>query len=144
MTDARPRHALPFLLVAAVVAAIALVALLRSAGPADAASRTVSVRMSDFRIRATPSGVRHGRITFRVRNAAGMDHELVVIKTKRRANRLPVHDGRASERGSRGKVEVEANDDRRLTLNLSAGHYVLICNVQGHYQAGMRTDFTVR
>jgi uncharacterized cupredoxin-like copper-binding protein len=27
---------------------------------------------------------------------------------------------------------------------LPAGHYVLICNIDGHYRAGMHADFTVR
>jgi len=35
-----------------------------------------------------------------------------------------------------GKVEV-------VTADLAAGNYVIICNVAGHYQLGMRAAFTV-
>ena len=33
---------------------------------------------------------------------------------------------------------------RRLALTLNAGRYVLICNVPGHYKAGMFVGFRVR
>ena len=29
-------------------------------------------------------------------------------------------------------------------MTLKKGHYVLICNLPGHYSGGMRSDFTVR
>jgi uncharacterized cupredoxin-like copper-binding protein len=143
MTHARPRRILLLLAIGCAAAAVALLVILRSAGPADAAS-SVSVRLSDFKVRATPSSVAHGRVTFRVRNAASMEHELVVIRTSRRASRLPVRNGRASEAGRKGRVKVDGDDSARLTLNLSRGHYALICNISGHYAAGMRTDFNVR
>ena len=41
-------------------------------------------------------------------------------------------------------MEVDGGERKRLTLNLSAGHYALICNIGQHYAAGMRRDFTVR
>jgi uncharacterized cupredoxin-like copper-binding protein len=31
-----------------------------------------------------------------------------------------------------------------LAANLEAGHYVLVCNLPGHYQGGMRVDLTVK
>ncbi|MGZ4126505.1 MAG: sulfocyanin-like copper-binding protein [Actinomycetota bacterium] len=30
-----------------------------------------------------------------------------------------------------------------LTADLSAGHYALVCNLSGHYKAGMHVDFWV-
>jgi uncharacterized cupredoxin-like copper-binding protein len=143
MTHVSPRRILLFLLIAAAATALALVVILRSTSTADAAS-SVGVRLSDFKVRATPSSTGHGRVTFRVRNAADMEHELIVIKTNRRADALPMRNGKASDGGAKGEVEVDGGESKRLTLNLSAGHYVLICNIGQHYQAGMRTNFTVR
>ena len=142
MTHARARRTL---LVAALcglasLAALAVVTASTSAGSSD----RVSARLSDFRITATPSSAEAGRVTFAVRNTAAIEHELVVIRTRRRANDLPLRNGRASERGSRGEVQLDGGERGRLALNLSAGHYVLICNIGRHYQAGMRRDFTVR
>jgi uncharacterized cupredoxin-like copper-binding protein len=73
-----------------------------------------------------------------------MEHELVVIKTNTSAAKLPVKNGEASEKGSVGEVELAGHKTKSLTLNLKKGHYALVCNVKGHYMAGMRSDFTVK
>jgi len=31
----------------------------------------------------------------------------------------------------------------RVTVNLPPGHYVVMCNIEGHYKAGMYADFDV-
>jgi uncharacterized cupredoxin-like copper-binding protein len=142
MTHARARR---ILLVVALCALASLAALGVVVGSTSAGSSDrVSARLSDFRITATPSSADAGRVTFTVRNVAAIDHELVVIRTSRRANDLPLRNGRASERGSRGEVQLDGGERKRLTVNLTAGHYVLICNLGQHYRAGMRRDFTVR
>lgn len=115
---------------------------LAAAVPALAASR-VTERLSDGHI-AGGASARAGTVTFTVRNVAGAEHELVVLRTSRRAARLPVRNGRASEAGKVGEVEVAGHRTRTLRLRLGKGHYALICNIPGHYQAGMRKDFTVR
>jgi uncharacterized cupredoxin-like copper-binding protein len=126
-------------------AAATLAAAVLVAAPATDAASTVSVRLSDFKVAPSKSSAAHGRVTFRVKNAAGMEHELVVIKTSRRAASLPTSSsGKASEKGSVGEVELGAGKSKSLTLNLKKGHYALICNVGGHYKAGMHADFTVR
>jgi uncharacterized cupredoxin-like copper-binding protein len=125
---------------AAVMAAAALV----PAAATDAAT-SVSVRLSDFKVTPAKASAAHGRVTFRVRNSAGMEHELVVIRTSRRAAKLPTSSsGKASEKGSVGEVEVAGGTSKSLTVNLKKGHYALICNIDGHYKAGMHADFTVR
>jgi uncharacterized cupredoxin-like copper-binding protein len=142
MTHARARR---ILIVAALcalasLAALAVIVTSTQAGSSD----RVSARLSDFRITASPSSADAGRVTFTVRNTGQVEHELIVIKTRRRASDLPLRNGRASERGSKGDVEVDTGERKRLSLNLTAGHYVLICNIGQHYRAGMRRDFTVR
>ena len=61
MTHARPRRLVVLLGVIALAAASALVVILRSTSTADAAS-TVNVRLSDFKVKATPSSTAHGRV----------------------------------------------------------------------------------
>jgi uncharacterized cupredoxin-like copper-binding protein len=47
--------------------------------------------------------------------------------------------------GDKGEVsELEPGASGSLTVNLKAGTYLLICNVAGHYAAGMWTVFTVK
>ena len=63
---------------------------------------------------------------------------------KVRLNALPIDGGKAKEDGKVGGVaNISAGVSRKLVLDLPAGHYVLICNVPGHYQLGMRTALTV-
>jgi uncharacterized cupredoxin-like copper-binding protein len=112
---------------------------------AQAGSKSSTVTLSEFKVVPSPKSVSHGKVTFTVKNKGDMVHELAVIKTSRAAAKLPVSNGRASEKGSVGEVEnIAAGKSKKLTLKLAKGHYALICNLRGHYAAGMRADFTVK
>ncbi|WP_245455931.1 sulfocyanin-like copper-binding protein [Mesorhizobium sp. M7A.F.Ca.US.008.03.1.1] len=39
--------------------------------------------------------------------------------------------------------ELDPDKSGTLTVDLKAGKYLLICNVPGHYGAGMWAEFTV-
>lgn len=85
-----------------------------------------------------------GKVTFHVTNAGTVAHEMVVIRTAKRAADLPMESGEASEAGSAGETgDMAAGTSKDLTLTLAAGHYALICNLPGHYAGGMHTDLTV-
>jgi uncharacterized cupredoxin-like copper-binding protein len=124
------------------VGAVAVTALLAGAVPALAAS-SASETLSNFKISGS-SSASAGSVTFKVKNSASIEHEMVVIKTSTPASKLKVSNGMASEKGSVGEVEVGAGKTKTLKLNLKKGHYALICNVKGHYMAGMHKDFTVK
>lgn len=112
---------------------------------AGATARTVAVRLSEYRVSPSTRRTRSRRVTFRVRNAGVIAHEFVVIRTRRRASRLPKRGMRASERGRVGKIRAFGpGRTRTLALRLRRGHYALICNLPAHYRLGMRRDFTVR
>jgi uncharacterized cupredoxin-like copper-binding protein len=127
-------------------AVVASAAVVLCAVPAVAAAATKSTAtLSEFKIAVSPKSVSHGKVTFTVKNAGKFEHEMVVIKTSTRASKLKVSGNRASEKGAVGEAEdIAAGKSKKLTLNLAKGHYVLICNIPGHYKNGMRTDFTVR
>jgi uncharacterized cupredoxin-like copper-binding protein len=129
---------------AAASGAAALVAVaLAGGGSADAAS-SLNVKLSDFKVTPAKTTIGHGKVTLRVTNSTSMEHELVVIKTSKKAGKLPIVSGKASEKGSVGEVELAGHKSKTLTLNLKNGHYALICNVGGHYMAGMHADLTVK
>jgi uncharacterized cupredoxin-like copper-binding protein len=109
------------------------------------AASTVKVTESDFAIKPAEPSAARGRVTFVVHNRSAMEHEMVAIRTSRSAAKLPMHGNHAGEQGSVGEVEdIDGGRTKRLTLSLKKGHYALICNVPGHYTAGMHADFTVR
>jgi uncharacterized cupredoxin-like copper-binding protein len=100
-----------------------------------------------------------GKVTFNITNKGKETHEFVVLRTKLGALDLPVEgkEGGVKEGGPLKVMdEVEdmaAGSSHTLAVDLSPGHYVLICNIvekedngdlESHYRQGMRTDFTVR
>lgn len=100
-------------------------------------------------IKADPDTAKAGVVTFKVSNdSKDTVHEMLVIPLADTAQALPYSDGdkRVDEdkAGSKGEVsELDPGKTGSLTLRLSPGAYLLICNVAGHYAAGMWTTFTV-
>jgi uncharacterized cupredoxin-like copper-binding protein len=121
-------------------AALALCALPAAAFAASKPKAT----LTDGHIAISQKSATHGKVTFSVKNSGSGEHELVVIRTSAKAAKLKVSGGKASEKGSVGEVELAKGKSKSLTLNLAKGHYALICNLPGHYQGGMRVDFTVK
>jgi uncharacterized cupredoxin-like copper-binding protein len=93
--------------------------------------------------------VQAGRVTFLVKNGATtQSHEMLVIKLPKPDAELPYDE--AKERVPEGKVkklgevsDLKPGANKTLTLDLTPGTYRLICNVKGHYHAGMSTLLTV-
>lgn len=111
--------------------------------PANA--QPVKVSLTEMAISTSPSSVKAGNVAFDVSNDGTVEHEMVVIKTNKKAGDLPTDSsGKADETGSVGETEVQPGESSELDLKLAAGHYALICNLPGHYAAGMYTDFTVK
>jgi uncharacterized cupredoxin-like copper-binding protein len=90
-----------------------------------------------------------GTVTFVVTNDGAAEHEFVVLSTDLAAKDLP-YDASAAEAEEEGDGitpvdeigSIMPGETLSLTVDLPAGHYVLICNLPGHYQMGMRADFT--
>ncbi len=108
----------------------------------------VPVTEGDFHISA-PSTLKTGDYTFRVDNQGPTHHEFLVVPA--RTGSLPLRpdgltvDEEAVERSEPGSLEPGAPGAvRDLTLQLKPGRYILFCNMEGHYMAGMHTDLVVR
>jgi uncharacterized cupredoxin-like copper-binding protein len=104
---------------------------------------------SAMTIKLDQSTVKAGKIVFDVTNEAmSEDHELVLIKLKDEKQTLPLlkDKHRVDERKlkSLGEVaDLKPGDHGTLTAMLKPGAYELMCNVKGHYEAGMHTVLTV-
>lgn len=131
---------------------IALVVLVASAcaaaGPADTSEvPSLYVEISDFKILTDHPTIAAGHVVVGIRNHASMLHELKVIKTDLAPDQLPV-DGATAKATEDGKVgellNIAGGASRKLVLELVPGKYVLICNIAGHYQLGMRVGLEVQ
>ena len=113
--------------------------------PDNAVVRIIAQEMA-FKLSANSAPA--GQVTFIVVNEGKLPHEVVILKTDMDAKTLPVSSStkkvdEAAAGDHVGEVEVEAGTTGAGTFRLAPGKYVLICNIEGHYMAGMTTGFSV-
>lgn len=100
-------------------------------------------------IKLDQSMVKAGPVTFNVHNeAAGEEHEMILVKLKSADQEIPLDKAkhRVDEKKlkSIGEVsELKPGAKGQLKAKLTAGTYLLYCNVKGHYEAGMFTKLAV-
>ncbi len=108
----------------------------------------VHVTLNSFEIVADKLTVPAGNVTFKATNIDVVTHEMLVIPVADANMELPYDRtiARLSEDAliSLGEVpEIEGRTNGEVTLDLAPGTYILLCNLVGHYQAGMHTVLTV-
>lgn len=117
--------------------------------------------MGMMRLIAAPSTVPAGQVSLRVTNTGILNHEVVVLPLAQGQpiGQRPIGpDGKVDETGSLGEASrtcgADAGDESAdpgispgssgwTTLTLKPGRYELLCNIAGHYGAGMYTQLTV-
>ncbi len=112
--------------------------------------QVVDVREVSFRIHVSQDTVQAGPVTFHIVNGADdMLHEFIIVKTDLQSTNLPIDP--VTSRVNEDAIEIVTSQDniepahsREINLNLDEGHYVLICNLPGHYLQGMMIDFYVK
>ena len=127
--------------------ALAILVTACSTPAADAPSGSqVVAELADNKITVNVQSVKAGTIKIGVRNLGTMEHSFEVLKTDLPQDKLPV-DGASAKAKEDGKVgaipSIPAGKSAALTVDLTPGKYVFICNIAGHYQLGMHTGFTV-
>ena len=132
---------------AGILAGAALLGLVACGTNSD--RQRVEVGLSTFGMALSTNTVQAGPVTFVVRNTAtDQTHEFVVAQTDLPADQIPVNPDThlidEEQLTLLGEVEdLGSGALKRLTLDLSPGRYVLICNLATHYQNGMHTELTV-
>lgn len=107
----------------------------------------VTVDMKEYAVTLTPASIKAGTIKFGIRNSGTLVHEFDLIKTDLAADKLPLDaaTARAREDGLVKQVKnIGAGAAASVSADLQPGRYLIICNVPGHYQLGMRAAFTVQ
>jgi uncharacterized cupredoxin-like copper-binding protein/mono/diheme cytochrome c family protein len=110
----------------------------------------VSVSLEEYTVSADPASIAAGAVNFNVSNDGTIVHNFRVIQTDLAPEALPIAaDGLTVDEGAvtvaGGFTNTLAAEGEQLTpiQQLAPGSYVLICNISGHYEQGMRTAFTV-
>ena len=123
-----------FVLFAAMVSAVVVFGVEKSEAkgaqaPATPAGHTISVSETEFKVALSAQKVAPGKVTFAVRNAGKIQHDLVI-----------------SGPGVKGAAKTPLLDPGKsatLTVTLAAGSYTLYCSVPGHRAAGMVAKLNV-
>ena len=127
---------------------IAALLIVSCSQPADTVptDAQVVVTMKEYTITLSVPTIKAGTIKIAVQNSGTMAHEFDLIKTDLAPDKLPVDGGsaKAKEDGLVKQVQnIGVGKVAVVSAVLAAGHYVIICNVAGHYQLGMHTELTV-
>jgi uncharacterized cupredoxin-like copper-binding protein len=113
----------------------------------DPNAPVVNVDLGEWFITPDVEEIEAGPVTFNTTNSGSIPHELVIIKTDMPVNDLPVEDGRVDEDAAGEEIGEIEQFDAGLTVagtfELEPGNYALICNIPGHYEAGMFVAFVV-
>ena len=91
----------------------------------------------------SPDTVGPGVVTFTIRNAGTIRHQLLVVRTSA-AVLTPGANQRVSEHGAVGAIRLlRPGVITSLTVELTAGKYQLLCNLPGHDARGLHVPLTV-
>lgn len=109
-----------------------------------------------MRMIADRATVPHGQVSFLVSNGGNINHEMVILPLPDNqivATRPVGGDAKVDEKGSLGEASATCGEGAGqgiapgasgwVTITLEPGRYELLCNLPGHYAAGMYTQLTV-
>jgi hypothetical protein len=149
-TRARRRWAWALAIVLAALARAVPLTVARRHEPAPRGT-PVNVRLEDFKVRQDAAVVPSGTVSFRILNQGPTTHQLIVVRTDLDPDKLPLQrDGLTVNEDAPGidlldeVGGLDIDDRQSLVLELAPGHYVLYCNLEGHYLGGMHASLTVR
>jgi uncharacterized cupredoxin-like copper-binding protein len=119
---------------------------------ASSGAHNLTITMNDFSFTPSNPTVNAGKVTINSPNQGNVEHELVIFKTDKPANSLPQRGNEVDEDGleahgstDEGEIQdVGPGQTKNHTFNLAPGTYAMICNVPGHYKAGMYGTLTVK
>lgn len=111
----------------------------------------VTVGLTEFKITPGATELPKGPVTFTITNSGATQHELLVFHTDLTPDRFPLDPDGTIQEDAAGMNKVSDGDNidpgkgQTRSVDLSQpGTYVLVCNLPGHFKAGMYTTITVR
>jgi uncharacterized cupredoxin-like copper-binding protein len=114
------------------------------------AQGTINVNLNAFSI-TMPNKIKAGQTTFHVTNVDSADtHSFIILKTDLAPGSLPLDSSNNVVLTAQGLTRVDGinqlapNAVQDLNVDLQPGNYVAVCDLPGHYQAGMYAGFTVQ
>ncbi len=120
-----------------------------SASAADVTANKITGSVGEWHVNVSAGKAVAGDVRFAITNYGTIAHEFLVTKTTFPPGEIPLgEDNRFDEELEGIEVideipEWEVNNTGMLKLQLEPGMYELLCNIAGHYAAGMHTSLEV-
>ena len=121
-------------------------------GGPDAApvvSNKITGSVEEWKVNVSAQSAEVGEVIFAIANYGSVQHEFLVTKTSYEPGKIPIGSNNRFDEEDKGLSVVDeipewaVNESKVLKVNLEAGTYELLCNIEGHYANGMYTSFTV-
>ena len=108
----------------------------------------VSGTLQEWKVSVSPNTATAGEVKFTMSNNGTIGHEFLVVKTDILDGKITLDGDHFAEPSPGLEVideigEFKPGTTELLVLNLKPGNYQLVCNLPGHYAAGMHTSFVV-
>ena len=117
--------------------------------PSKVVSNDITGSVQEWSITVSANEAKAGDVSFNIKNDGTIAHEFLVVKTDYKLGKIPLGtNNRFDEEGAGIAVideipEWAPKTSGTLTVKLEPGSYQLLCNIEGHYAAGMYSAFTV-
>ena len=112
---------------------------------AEKQATTLPISMTEFKFTPANPELARGKLEITATNKGKTAHTLVLLKTDADPSKLPKRGDNVSEKNSIGEIPpLVPGESAAHTFDLKPGTYVMVCNVPGHYDAGMYGTLTVR
>jgi uncharacterized cupredoxin-like copper-binding protein len=109
----------------------------------------LTVSLTEFKVAPGQTTVSPGQVAISIRNDGQVQHELLVFRSQLDPSQYPQENGDIKEDGQ-GVTKVSDGDNldpgttQSRIVNLTApGKYLFVCNLPGHFKAGMYAAVTV-
>ena len=133
-----------------VTAACSKSDVVSEASPTTGPSAALPVELREFEVVLASTTLAPGRRTLEITNAGKAQHELLVFRSDLDPSKYPLENGDINEEGpgisliSDGE-NIDPGKHQTRAVDLTApGKYLFVCNIPGHFKAGMFVSVTVR
>ena len=119
-----------------------------SSGASANEGNFIAGTVEEWKVSVAPNTATSGEVKFTIENKGTIGHEFLVVKTDILDGKITLDGDHFAEPSPGLEVideigEFPAGSTELLVLSLDAGNYQLVCNLPGHYAAGMHTSFVV-
>jgi uncharacterized cupredoxin-like copper-binding protein len=116
---------------------------------ASVVSNKITGSVEEWKVNVSAQSAEAGEVIFAIANYGSIQHEFLVTKTSYEPGKIPIGSNNRFDEEDKGLSVVDeipewaVNESKVLKVNLEAGTYELLCNIEAHYGNGMHTSFTV-